>query len=165
MYRTAKYFAGLVGAALLFTACEDSTGPEDGGDGSASLVVTAASPASGNGTLAGITVTSDTVTISGVLHTAVRLMANVGAVEHSMSVYFASATGALYSGNHTWGANVDGAPPAVDGAVGCFTGGTPCNTAAINVNRTTKTITLTNLTMPASFPATATSTINGTISW
>ncbi|MFN0097036.1 MAG: hypothetical protein ACKVS7_00050 [Gemmatimonadaceae bacterium] len=165
MYRGAKYFAGLVVAAALFTACEGSTGPDDDDGGSASLVVTAANPVSGNGTLTGIAVISDTATINSVLHTVVRLTGLVGAIEHSMSVYFVATSGAIYSGNHTWGANIDGVPPVVAGTVACFAGGTPCNTTALSVNTGTKTITLTNLTMPAAFPAGAASTINGTIRW
>jgi hypothetical protein len=150
----------------LLAACSNGTGPGGGGGGSGSLVVTAATPASGNGTLSAITVGQDTITINAVLHRAVAVVGVVGAVGHSLQVYFEDATGTLYSANHTWGTGVNANPPVVDGVLACdvpISGN--CTVAQVSVDVAAKTITLTNLVLPAVLPAGGTSTINGTISY
>ncbi len=164
---TSKRVAHLAGLAILLTACGSSTGPGNGGGGgSGSVVVTAATPASGNGTLTGIAVGQDTITINAVLHRAVALVGVVGAVGHSVQVYFEDGTGTLYSANHTWGTGINANPPVVDGVLACdvpISGN--CTVAQVSVDVVAKTITLTNLVLPAILPVGATSTVNGTISY
>ncbi len=154
----------LLGSTLLF-ACSSSTAPGNGGGGSGSVVVTAATPASGDGTLSGIAVGQDTLSINAVLHRAVRLTGTVGAVEHSIEVYFAESSGTVYSATHTWGTDISGQPPVVDGVLSCATGGTACVPAQVTVNPTSRVITLTNATFPDALGGGATSTLNGTISY
>ncbi len=168
MTHRAKRVAHLAGILILVTACGSGTGPGNGGGGggSGSVVVTAATPASGNGTLSGIAVGQDTITINAVLHRAVRLTGSVGAVEHSVEIYFEDGTGTLYSAAHNWGSDIGGNPPVVDGVLACdvpISGN--CNVAQVSVDVVAKTITLTNLALPAILPVGATSTINGTISY
>lgn len=153
-----------IGSALL-SACSSSTAPGNGGGGSGSVVVTAATPASGDGTLSAIAVGQDTLSINAVLHRAVRLTGTVGAVEHSIEVYFAESNGAVYSATHTWGTDIGGQPPAIDGVLSCATGGTACLPAQVSVNTSSRVITLTNATFPDALGGGATSTINGTISY
>lgn len=167
---SSKRVAHLAGLAILLAACSNGTGPGNGGGGggggSGSVVVTAATPANGNGTLSGIAVGQDTITISAVLHRAVRLTGSVGAVEHGVDVYFVEASGAVYSLNHTWGSDIGGNPPVVDGVLACdvpISGN--CNVAQVAVDVVAKTITLTNMVLPAILPVGATSTVNGTISY
>ena len=163
----AKRVAHLAGILILVTACGNGTGPGNGGGGggSGSVVVTAATPASGNGTIAGIAVGQDTITISAVLHRAVRLTSSVGTVEHSGEIYFEDGTGTLYSAAHTWGSNFGGTPPVVDGVLACDVPiSNNCGAAQVSGDVVAKTVTLTNLVLPAILPAGAASTINGTIS-
>lgn len=157
----------LAASLVLTAACSSSTSPGNGGGGGGggSITVTAATPASGNGTLSGIAVGQDTLTITGVLHRAVRLTGTVSTTQHGIEVYFAEGSGAVYSATHTWGADIDGAPPSVDGVLACSPTGTACVPAEISVNTGTHVITLTNAALPDAVGGGAASTINGTISY
>lgn len=151
---------------LAVTACSDSNGPNNNGGGgnSTDLVVSNATPSSGNGTLSGYTVTVDTnsavqqgpavyVVISG----------TIGNVGHEIGIYVLKSDGSFPNIEHFWGSGntVDGFT-ICDAAGGSFS---VCDGNHVSASLANKSITLNGLVLGAAQGDGDTSTLTGTIAY
>jgi hypothetical protein len=151
-------------AAAVGVACS-SNSPSSSGGGTNTLTVTAASPASGDGALTGITVTQSALSST---EFEVIIKGQVAGEYHSFDAIFVTATGAAEQIEHKWGTSdpINSATP--DGWAGCVD---PNCTANYSVDPATNKVTFTSLVLTGAGLGLSTpydvntSTIAGTVYW
>ena len=158
-----------ISVAFLFlvagSACSSNSPSTGGGGGTSALTVTSATPSSGNGVLAGITVVESSLSSTEI---EVIIKGTVGAEFHSFDVIIVTATGAPEQIEHKWGTSDPINDPAPDGWAGCVDPTCPSNFA---VDAVAQTVTFTNLNLTGaglglSAPHDADlSTVAGTVYW
>ncbi|MBK8003002.1 MAG: hypothetical protein IPK12_03430 [Gemmatimonadetes bacterium] len=161
---------GALGALTFFlialTACSDSNGPGGGGGGGngTDLVVSNATPASGNATLSGYTVTVDTnsavqqgpaiyVVVSG----------TAGNVGHEIGFYILKSDESIPNLEHFWGSG-----NTVDGFTICDANGgafNTCDAAHVTADIAGKSVTFTGLVLGAAQGDGDASTLTGTVAY
>ncbi len=152
-------------AALTLAACSDSNGPgNNGGGGGTDLVVSNATPASGNGTLSGYTITVDT-TAAVVQGPAIYVVVsgNIGSVGHEIAFYVLKSDASIPNLEHTWGSGA-----TVDGFTICDAAGGSFNTcvpAHVTANIAAKSVTFNGLVLGAATGDGDTSTLTGTVAY
>lgn len=157
----------LAAGALLLGACSSSSGPSNNGGGGGSgtdLVVSNATPSSGNATLSGYTVTVDSnsavqqgpavyVVVSG----------TAGNVGHEIAFYILKADESMPNLEHTWGTG-----NTVDGFTICDANGgnfPVCDANNVTADLTAGTITFNGLVLGAAQGDGDASTITGTMAY
>lgn len=154
-------------ALLGLAGCSNSSGPNNGGgnNGGNGLVVSSATPSTGNGTLSGMNITVDTnAAVMQGPAILVVITGSVGAVDHSISLNILKSDGSIPNLEHSWGADLN----APDGFTLCDAGGvvgSPCDPADGVVDMVAGTITFTGLQLTAALADGDLSTLDGTISY
>ena len=152
---------GAILAALIGTyACnnDDYSSSSSGGGGSSNLVVSASSPADGDGTLTASGVL--TVNAGGTGFDELNLSQTVGGVNHQVTVTWNTSTYAINSVQHAWGSG-----GVSSGFTQCAPGGTTCDPAKVTVNFAGYTVTFNGLVLPDVLGGTSTSTLTGPVAW
>lgn len=160
-----------VGALLLAAAATDACSERVSGPSptQSSLTVTAAVPASGNGSLANVTITSAPSGFGplGVMPvTDVHLTGSVGQVKHSVHFLVSTSADTLIGVYHTWGTDLDNP----GGAATCEINGdwnwdvAYCGAGA-NVSRTDSSLVLNAFALLPWLGGTTTSTLTGVVLW
>jgi len=127
------------------------TQPDPDPGPAAGIAVSDAVPASGNGTLTGVTVLAPVdTTITGVPGKHVRILgtSNAGTVsekKHRIDVLFLASNGMVTSVTHSWGTSLSPGAPR-DATNKC----TSCSSAQITVSQSGKKITMDGLVLPDS---------------
>jgi hypothetical protein len=156
--------AAVAAAMLLAAACSDSNDvlTPPGGGGASGLTVSAADPPNGDGTIEHANIYHEPNQPGGLIRVVVSGDANSATIGHEVEIYWDPANNdEVTSVQHFWSPMAGG----TGGATGCSTAGTACVQAAVTVNTTTKTITLTNLVLVDILGGTKTSTLNGSVQW
>lgn len=152
---------GMAAALLVVAACSNSndpTAPPTGGGGTSNLVVSASSPADGDGTItvAGtLTVNSGSTGFDELV-----LSQTVGAVGHEVIVTWDTSTYAVNSVQHAWGTGT-----VVSGFTQCAPGANPCDAGKVVVDFAGSKVAFTGQVLPDAFGGSATSTVTGTAGW
>jgi hypothetical protein len=142
---------------------DDGNGGGGGGGGTTGLTVSAATPASGNGTLTGIVVTvdSNSAVVQGPA-IYVTITGSVGTTQHGIYVYILKSDQSFPNIEHKWGTDLD----APEGFTICDAGGVVGTTcSASQVTAGTSTITFEGLALTAATGDADLSTIDGEVTW
>lgn len=135
----------------------DVTAPPTGGGGTSGVVISAANPANGNGTL------TDSATLSvdagGTHLDEANISQSLGIVGHDLTVTWDTNTHAIHAVNEGW---FDG---TTGGTTLCLAGANPCDPTKVTVDFVNHKVTFTGLVLPDTFGGTATATLNGTMVW
>ncbi len=162
---TATHRVGPLACAVIATALACATNGPTGVGGTNALTVSNATPASGNGTLGGVTVVVDTngaVAQGPAIY--LQVSATVGSINHHFEIYVLKSDNSLPNIEHTWGPNL-GSP---DGFTLCDAGGVvgvPCAAALVTGSVAQRNVTFTGLTLTAATGDGDLSTISGTVVW
>lgn len=162
---TRRSILGLL-ATLTLAACSDSNSPNNngGGGGGTDLVVSNATPTSGNGTLSGYTITVDTA--SAVVQGPaiyVVISGNIGSVGHEIGFYVLKSDESIPNLEHTWGSGV-----TLDGFTICDAAGgafNTCDAAHVTADIAGKSVTFNGLVLGAATGDGDTSTLSGTVAY
>jgi len=125
------------------------TQPDPDPGPAAGVVVTNASPSSGDGTLTGVilTITDTTIAMVPGKHIQIRGTVNPGTVskrDHRIDILFKlSSTGPVSSVTHRWAASLSPGQP-LEARNAC----TICDPAKVSINQSTKKVTLNGLVLP-----------------
>lgn len=152
--------------ALILPACSDSNSPDNngGGGGGTDLVVSNATPASGNATLSGYTVTVDTnsaVAQGPAIY--VVISGTAGAVGHEIGLYILKSDESVPNLEHFWGSGttVEGYT-ICDAAGGAFN---VCDGAHVSADIAGKKVVFNGLVLGAATGDGDASTLTGTVAY
>jgi hypothetical protein len=149
-------------------ACGDDDSGDDGnggggGGGDTGLTVSAATPASGNGTLTDVVVTVDeNSAVAQGPAVYVTITGSVGATQHGIYVYILKSDQSFPNIEHKWGSDLD----APEGFTICDAGGvvgTTCSGSQVTAGASS--ITFDGLALTAALDDGDLSTIDGEVSW
>lgn len=162
---THRCILGLL-ASLTLAACSDSNSPDNngGGGGGTDLVISNATPSSGNGTLSGYTITVDTnsaVVAGPAIY--VVLSGNIGSVGHEIGFYVLKSDESIPNLEHTWGSGA-----TLDGFTICdAVGGTfnTCLPAHVTADIAGRSVTFDGLVLGPATGDGDTSTLTGTVEY
>jgi hypothetical protein len=136
---------------------DDVTSPPAGGGGTSGVVVSAASPANGNGTLTASATFTQNANNTG--YDEANISQSLGGVGHDLTVTWDTTTHAINAVNEGW----------FDGTTGgntlCLAGTNPCDPTKVTVDFANHKVTFTGLVLPDAFGGTTTSTLTGTMVW
>jgi hypothetical protein len=150
--------AGLILAAAACNSSNDVTAPPTGGGGSSNLVVSASSPADGDGTLtdsATLTVNAGSTGFD-----ELDLSQTLGAIGHEVVVTWDTNTHAINAVQHFWGNG-----SVTSGITQCLNGTNTCDPAKVSVDFAGHKVTFSGLVLDDALGGSTTSTLTGTIVW
>jgi hypothetical protein len=161
---------GALGASafliLALAACSDSSGPGNngGGGGSTDLVVSNATPTSGNATLSGYTITVDTngAVVQGPAIYVV-ISGTAGNVGHEIGFYILKSDESIPNLEHFWGSG-----NTVDGYTICDASGgnfNVCDAAHVTADIAARKVTFNGLVLGAAQGDGDASTLTGTVAY
>lgn len=154
-------------AALVAGACGDDDDSGDdgngGGGGTTGLVVSAATPASGNGTLTNLVVTVDeNSAVAQGPAVYVTITGSVGTTQHGIYAYILKSDQSFPNIEHKWGSDLN----SPEGFTICDAGGVVGTTcSASQATAGTASITFEGLALTAAMDDGDLSTIDGEVSW
>jgi hypothetical protein len=166
----------LLAAGIAVASCsKDDDPPTSPAPQTSSLTIIDATPASGNGTLGGITAVLEDVpapveALGGTGNRQIRIRATTAGREHQIVVEFvpeaANATLhdiAIERVTHTWAADLEAMPPAPDAVTYCVSAMPPCGAAYVSINQEARRVTFVHVTLFDSMGGGNTSGIHGVV--